>query len=117
MAEVALALGVKGENLVLEEVSKDTSDQARLVRDFVREDLFILVTSASHMPRAMALFRRQGLHPVPAPTDYQIKNSQEIRPTRFYPTANGLMKSQRAFYEYSVLFWTKVKEIGTGTKD
>jgi uncharacterized SAM-binding protein YcdF (DUF218 family) len=63
------------------------------------------------MPRAMALFKKQGLYPIPAPTDYQVKEGQEIPPKRFYPTADGLMKSQRAFYEYSALAWTKIKEM------
>jgi len=112
MAEVALALGVKEENLVLEEVSKDTSEQARLIHGLIKEDRFILVTSAAHMPRSMALFKKVGLHPVPAPTDYQVKEGQGTHPRRFYPTADGLIKSQRAFYEYSALFWTKVKEMG-----
>jgi len=112
MAEVALALGMKKENLVLEEVSRDTSDQARLIHGLIGEDPFILVTSAAHMPRSMALFKKRGLHPIPAPTDYQVKEGHGTHPRRFYPTADGLIKSQRAFYEYSALFWTKIKETG-----
>ena len=111
MAEVALALGVKKEDLVLEEASKDTPDQARLIHGLIKEDRFILVTSAAHMPRSMALFKKLGLHPVPAPTDYQVKVGQGTPPKRFYPTADGLMKSQRAFYEYSALFWTRVSQM------
>ncbi len=111
MAEVALALGVRKENLVLEEVSKDTSDQARFMLGMIKQERFILVTSAAHMPRAMALFKKLGLYPIPAPTDYQVKEGQGTPPKRFYPTADGLLKSQRAFYEYSALIWTKIKEM------
>lgn len=111
MADVALALGVKNENLVLEEVSKDTSDQARFIPGMIKQERMILVTSAAHMPRSMALFEKLGVHPIPAPTDYQVKEGQGTPPKRFYPTADGLMKSQRAFYEYSALVWTKVKEM------
>ena len=32
----------------------------------------ILVTSAAHMPRAVALFEHQGLEVIPAPTDYTV---------------------------------------------
>ncbi len=117
MAEVALSLGVKKENLILEEMSKDTPDQARFIYALIKGDRFILVTSAAHMPRSMALFRKLGLHPIPAPTDYQAKEGETTNPKRFYPTADGLMKSQRAFYEYSVLFWTKVRGMGTRTND
>ncbi len=111
MAEVALALGVRKENLVLEEVSKDTSDQARFILEMIKQERFILVTSAAHMLRAMALFKKLGLYPIPAPTDYQVKEGHGTPPKRFYPTADGLMKSQRAFYEYSALAWTKIKEM------
>jgi uncharacterized SAM-binding protein YcdF (DUF218 family) len=111
MAEVAFALGVEKENLVLEEASKDTSEQARFMLGMIKQERFILVTSAAHMPRAMVLFRKLGLHPIPAPTDYQVKEGRGMPPKRFYPTADGLMKSQRAFYEYSALAWTRIKDM------
>ena len=31
---------------------------------------FILVTSAGHMPRSMAVFEAQGMQPIPAPTEF-----------------------------------------------
>ena len=112
MAEVAIAIGIKKENLVLEEVSKDTEDQSRLIYGMVKQEPFILVTSASHMPRSMILFKKLGMHPIPVPTEYQVKESRGTTvPKRFYPTANGLMKAERAFYEYLGLAWTKIKGI------
>jgi uncharacterized SAM-binding protein YcdF (DUF218 family) len=114
MADVALALGVKNENLVLEEVSKDTSDQARLIHGMIKQERMILVTSAAHMPRSMALFKKLGVHPIPAPTDYLVKKRQGAPPKRFYPAADGLLKTQRAFYEYSALVWTRIREMGRG---
>ena len=32
----------------------------------------LLVTSASHMPRSVAVFRKQGLEIIPSPTDVQV---------------------------------------------
>ena len=32
----------------------------------------ILVTSASHMPRSVALFEKQGFEVIPAPTDFTV---------------------------------------------
>ena len=112
MAEVAIVIGVNRENLILEEASKDTEDQARFIHRMVKQERFILVTSAAHMPRSMTLFKKLGTHPIPAPTDYQVKEGEGTPPKRFYPTADGLMKAQRAFYEYSALVWTKMKEMG-----
>ncbi len=109
MAKVAIAIGVKKENLVLEQDSKDTEDQARFIYGMVKQELFILVTSASHMPRSITLFKRLGMHPIPAPTEYQVKEGSGTAPKRFYPTADGLMKAERAFYEYIGLVWTKMR--------
>lgn len=110
LAEVAVAIGVKKEDLVLEEVSKDTEDQARMIQKIVGGESFVLVTSASHMPRSMAFFKKIGMHPIPAPTDYLVKESQRIAPGMFYPNVNSLLKSQRAFYEYLGLTWAKFRD-------
>ena len=111
MAKMAVAIGVKKEDLIHEEDSKDTEDQARFIHGLLKQEPFILVTSASHMPRSMILFKRLGMHPIPAPTEYQVKKRWGISPKRFYPTADGLMKAERAFYEYVGLAWTKMRGI------
>jgi len=72
MARAAEIMGVEGDRIILEEISRDTGDQARLVQKIVGDERFILVTSASHMPRSMVLFRKSGMEPIPAPTDYRV---------------------------------------------
>ena len=109
LAEVAIAIGVKKQDLILEDVSKDTEDEARFIQQIVGQEQFILVTSASHMPRSIALFKRLGMHPIPAPTDHLVKECQKISPGMFYPSANGLCKAERAFYEYLGLAWAKLR--------
>jgi len=109
LSEVAMAIGVKKKNILLEEISKDTEDQARLIQQIVSKDQFILITSASHMPRTMAFFRRLGMDPFPAPTEHLVKERAAITPGRFYPSAGGLRKTERAFYEYLGLAWAKLR--------
>ncbi len=109
LSEVAMAIGVKKKNILLEEISKDTEDQARLIQQIVSKDQFILVTSASHMPRTMAFFRKLGMDPLPAPTEHLVKESVAKTPERFYPSAGGLRKAERAFYEYLGLAWAKLR--------
>ena len=60
MAGVAKIMGIGDNKLILEELSKDTKDQARLIHKIVGDERFILVTSDSHMPRSMALFPKIG---------------------------------------------------------
>ena len=108
MAEVAKALGVKQEDLVLESESKDTIDEARLIKSIVGNDKFILVTSASHMPRSMGMFKKLGMQPIPAPTGYSFNlRSQSISPGDFFPTSNGLRKAEAVIHEYLGLIWAK----------
>jgi len=72
MRDVAKELGVEPGDIVLETKSKDTKDHPIYVKEIVGKDRFILVTSASHMFRAMALFAKDGMAPIPAPTDYMV---------------------------------------------
>lgn len=109
MADVALAFGVKKEDLILEEDSRDTENEARLVQPIVHQERFLLVTSASHMPRSMALFKKYGMSPIPAPTDFLTKEPGQIAPRMFYPNPDSLCKAERAFYEYLGLAWAKLR--------
>jgi uncharacterized SAM-binding protein YcdF (DUF218 family) len=109
MADVALSIGINKEDLVLESVSKDTKDEAILIQKIVGKDRFVLVTSASHMPRSMALFKKCGMHPIPAPTDYFVKKRQRVSPGIFFPSANNLRKAERAFHEYLGIAWAKLR--------
>jgi uncharacterized SAM-binding protein YcdF (DUF218 family) len=109
MAGVAIAIGVKNQDLILEDISKDTEDEARLIQEIVGQEQFILVTSASHMPRSMALFKKLEMDPIPAPTDYLVKESLEMNPNKFYPRAENLDRAERAFHEYLGLAWAKLR--------
>jgi uncharacterized SAM-binding protein YcdF (DUF218 family) len=111
LADVALALRVDRKNLVLESLSKDTEEEAVLIQKMVGKDPFVLVTSASHMPRSMAFFRKLGMHPIAAPTDYGVKERQgeEISPGIFFPGIGELKKTQAAIYEYLGLAWAKLR--------
>uniref|UniRef100_UPI0018F07D88 ElyC/SanA/YdcF family protein n=1 Tax=Vibrio cholerae TaxID=666 RepID=UPI0018F07D88 len=70
MARVALALGVPKSDIILLETAKDTWEEARQAAAFVQQKRMVLVTSASHMKRAMREFESAGLNPIPAPTNY-----------------------------------------------
>ncbi|MGA2401163.1 MAG: ElyC/SanA/YdcF family protein [Syntrophobacteraceae bacterium] len=108
MAGIALLMGVPKEDLVLEADSLDTEDEARIISSIVQGDRFILVTSASHMPRSMALFEKEGMHPVPAPSDYLVRQECPMGYPSM-PGVVGLEQSTAAFYEYLGLAWLKLR--------
>lgn len=109
MANAAMTLGIAEKNIVQESLSRDTEEQALLIGKIVGPDLFILVTSASHMPRAMALFRKAGLDPIPSPTQFQGVHSGGLQPNYFFPRADELEKSETAVYEYLGMVWEKIR--------
>jgi len=109
MAEAALVLGMERDDIIMEADSKDTKDQARFIAKIVGTDHFVLVTSASHMPRAVALFQKAGMDPIPAPAGQSPKKRGRLSPGHCFPNASALQKSERAFYEYLGILWAKLR--------
>ena len=109
MAHVAKELGVDENDIILESQSKDTKDEAQLIKSLVKNDQFILVTSASHMPRSMALFKKQGMNPIPAPTGHLAIRKEGLSPSSFFPGADNLLKAERIFHEYLGIVWAKLR--------
>ena len=111
MSNVALAMGVSHQDIILEDQSRDTEDEAQLLRPVVQNDTFILVTSASHMFRSMRLFESYGMHPLPAPTDYLVRDTDTFNPDSAFPEPGALAKATRAVYEYLGLAWLKLRGV------
>jgi uncharacterized SAM-binding protein YcdF (DUF218 family) len=107
MGQLAEKIGVDRRDIILETHSADTEDQSRLVAPIVGDEPFILVTEASHMPRAMAFFRKQGAHPIADPMDF--RTGEATASQSLFPDASGLVGSERAVYEYLGLAWAKVR--------
>ena len=79
MQEIFTMLGVPPTALILEREATNTYENARACRMIITERRFQrigLVTSAQHMPRAVAVFRAQGIEVVPLPTDYTVSDAQ-----------------------------------------
>src|SRR5215212_810242 len=108
MRALAVELGVDPAALDLDPDSPDTETQAEVVRARVGGEEFYLVTSASHMTRALALFRKVGTNPSPAPTHFLTQRGRGLAPSDFFPSAGGLRCAEAAAYEYLGLAWAKV---------
>ena len=106
MADLALDLGVPREEIILEKDSMSTEDEAKLLKPILGNEKFLLVTSASHMPRSMGLFRKMGMNPIPAPTGHLVKRYGDN--ISFMPSVSNLKKSETAFYELLATLKMKV---------
>jgi uncharacterized SAM-binding protein YcdF (DUF218 family) len=111
--KVAPILGVDPERLVIENKAKDTAEEAVVIRRMIGAERIVLVTSAIHMPRAMALLVKQGMTPVPAPADFLNRHTNlESAPGwggfRFFPSSSGGPKSDAIVHEYLGLLWGRL---------
>lgn len=110
LANVVSWFDIPRNNVVLEDGSFNTADEAVAIKKIVRNEPFYLVTSAVHMPRSMALCHRQGLHPIAAPIDYLSRHiSDGPWEDRYLPNARNLVRSNTAWHELLGLFWGRAR--------
>jgi uncharacterized SAM-binding protein YcdF (DUF218 family) len=110
MAAAARELGVNPQHLVVGPLARDTHREAVALRHVIGASPFVLVTSASHMPRSISLFRKAGLHPIASPGDYKVRSAgeQRVRLNHFFPQAGALNDSTSAVHEYLGMLWSKL---------
>ncbi len=97
-----LALGVAHERITAEEQSRNTIENAvfsRLIANPRPGECWLLVTSAYHMPRAMAAFRAAGFPVEAYPVDWRTRGSIDAA----WPSASlgdGLRRTDTAVREW-----------------
>jgi uncharacterized SAM-binding protein YcdF (DUF218 family) len=78
-----LSLGVAPDRVLLEQASRNTSENAAMVMDLVHPkpgEVWVLVTSAFHMPRSVEVFHRAGWHEItPWPVDFRSRDLADGR--------------------------------------
>ncbi|MFB2924117.1 MULTISPECIES: YdcF family protein [Aerosakkonema] len=111
MAEIAEAMGVPKSAILQDPTSLNTHENAVNVRKILAakniERRVLLVTSAFHMPRSLAIFKRQGIEAIPAPTDFLVLE-EELKEERTWqatllnllPDTTRLGDTTRALKEY-----------------
>jgi uncharacterized SAM-binding protein YcdF (DUF218 family) len=98
-ALAATSLGVPVDSVILLDTPTDTAAEIRALHTRIGAAEVLLVTSAAHMPRAMALARREGLQALPAPTGNLVIGST----WSVLPSGTSLRKSETALHEYEGL--------------
>ncbi|MBO5775617.1 MAG: YdcF family protein [Kiritimatiellae bacterium] len=96
-----LEAGVTRDKIVVENVSRNTEENARFVCDMLKKRTkvprILLVTSSWHMRRALLMFSRyaDGMEVIPAPIDYEslvtIERGCDI--SWFFPSADALFRN------------------------
>jgi uncharacterized SAM-binding protein YcdF (DUF218 family) len=117
MAAIAQALGVPAAKIIQESESLNTRENAVNVAKILQPRQItniLLVTSALHMPRSIAVFKKAGFTPIAAPTDFAIVSGNEQKNWAgaiidLLPSAEVLDNTTDAIKEYIGMFIYKLK--------
>ena len=106
-AEVAkvffAAMGVPPDRFIYEDKSRNTWENAIFTRDIVKPkpgERWLLVTSATHMPRAMGIFRQTGFEVVAWPAHFFTTGPVSDIPTFNRQASEGLLLIDIAVREW-----------------
>lgn len=106
MGESLAALGVPSGQIRVDGEATNTAESAVNLRASLGDQAFYLVTSAGHMPRSMGVFLKQGLRPIPAPTEYHVPKN--IAEANWSPSSLGLYVSDSAMHEHIGILWYRL---------
>ena len=100
--DLLVTMGVTPQRIEMEERSRNTCENATESAAALKPrpgDLWLLITSASHMPRAVACFRAAGFKVTPYPVDYRTRGAADLHgPAE--SVATGLAASDLAVHEW-----------------
>ncbi|PKN86389.1 MAG: hypothetical protein CVU46_07845 [Chloroflexi bacterium HGW-Chloroflexi-8] len=121
MVELLTLMGVPKDIMQLQNESRNTYEDALYCAEILKKlgvSEIILVTSASHMPRSVALFQKQGLTVIPAPADFGITAegwTNLWHPSvgevfvHLVPSASDLSSTQTVLKEYIGILMYKLR--------
>jgi len=101
--ELLVEWGVPAEAIEIATESRNTYENALEIGRLWKGRPFtsaLLVTSAVHMPRAMATFRRAGLPVIAATTDVHVVYNDHLDPVAWLPQAGALAMTTSAVKEW-----------------
>ena len=103
---MAISLGVKQEDIIRLDTTKDTKDEAIETKRVVGDEALILVTSASHMKRSVLLFQKEGLNVIASPTNHLAYEDDSYSS---YFSAKNLRNCEMAIHEYLGLIYSYLR--------
>jgi uncharacterized SAM-binding protein YcdF (DUF218 family) len=112
MKRWAERLGISKDVIVMEDLSRTTYENAAETKRLLGPASIVLVTSASHLPRATALFRNQGFQVTPMPCDFFVQNRpedtlQRLDPFDILPNDRAIEQTTGAVTEWAgmAIYW------------
>ena len=105
LAKLARSLGIPSERIIIERNSRNTHEHAVEMAKLLKgkkNEKWLLITSAAHMPRSVGCFRKVGLSPIPYPVDY--KSAEDgfggLSISIFFPALSNISRFSEALHEW-----------------
>jgi uncharacterized SAM-binding protein YcdF (DUF218 family) len=111
MRDFLLQQGVAPADLIVENQSRSTYENAVESCKLLKErqlHKIVLVTDATHMPRALGCFRKQGVEVVPASCRYRATPKDDSR-LGFVPSPSALAGCQQVCHEWLGSAWYRLR--------
>lgn len=109
LARVAMSMGVNNNNILLLETAKDTREEAEQAARVIDDQNLVLVTSASHMDRALFEFNQMGLNPTPAPTNFIAQKEIHQPWVKYAPRALNIEQFEKYWHEKLGKLWQHLR--------
>jgi uncharacterized SAM-binding protein YcdF (DUF218 family) len=121
LTKLLVKMGVPTGDIIPEGESMNTRENAVYVQKILKANNFktiLLVTSAMHMPRSMAIFKHLGIKAIAAPTDFRVSQLELDEPNlqtesvilSLMPDEENLSVTTSAIREYIGMWVYKVKD-------
>ncbi|MBI5691838.1 MAG: YdcF family protein [Verrucomicrobia bacterium] len=105
LSQAAQSLGIDAARILQVESARDTEEEAHAVVKLAGGAPLAVVTSAWHLPRAVALFRHAGVTVVPCPADFRAHPGDQLSIDDFLFDAESLVRSTYALRERIGYTW------------
>ncbi|MFT4808844.1 MAG: uncharacterized SAM-binding protein YcdF (DUF218 family) [Paraglaciecola sp.] len=100
-----LQMGVKNTDIFVIPKGVNTETEVNALASILKGKHISLVTSASHLPRAVFYFEENNIPVLPIPVEHLSRKN--VEPVVGLPNATSLYRSERAIHEYLGLIYQK----------
>jgi uncharacterized SAM-binding protein YcdF (DUF218 family) len=103
LRQFAIDFGVPEEKILIDPDSRNTHENAVNTKVLMEQhdiSSSILVTTATHLPRAMGCFKKLGINPIPYPVDFHSNPNPDYHLLDVIPSVGALKQTSFALHEY-----------------
>ena len=97
----AVVLGVDEYKIETLNTPSTTREEAgELGSRYAKNSKLIIVSDAIHIPRAMLLFKKEGFHPIAAPTNYKVNAGPNQEAMKWWPSLDNISLMNYVIHEW-----------------